>query len=179
MPVKRNDTITKKHSRQRTRKWFEVRSSHIQGFGAFAVRPIPNGTRIIEYTGERITHDEADARYDDTAMERHHTFLFTVDEKTVIDAMREGNDSRYINHSCEPNCETVVEEGRIFIDAIRDIAPGEELFFDYAYERDGNEDPDAEKRYACRCGAKTCRKTILAPPAEETGGSDRTPSPDR
>src|SRR5581483_2931820 len=143
MPVKPNDTVRKKSPRQRSRKWFEVRSSDIQGFGAFAVRPIPKGTRIIEYTGERISHEEADARYDDAAMERHHTFLFTVDEKTVIDAKRKGNDSRFINHSCEPNCETVVEKGRIFIDAIQDISPGEELFFDYAYERDGNEDPEA------------------------------------
>src|SRR5581483_6476667 len=146
MPVKPNDTVRKKSPRQRSRKWFEVRSSDIQGFGAFAVRPIPKGTRIIEYTGERISHEEADARYDDAAMERHHTFLFTVDEKTLIDA-------------------------------IQDISPGEELFFDYAYERDGNEDPEAERRYACRCGAKTCRKTILAPREEETGESERKPIP--
>jgi SET domain-containing protein len=167
MPVKPNTTKSKKKIRQQRPKWFEVRSSRIQGSGAFALGPIPNRTRIIEYTGERITHEEADARYDDAAMERHHTFLFTVDEQTVIDGMREGNDSRYINHSCEPNCETVVEQGRIFVDAIRDIAPGEELFFDYAYERDEEEDPEAEKRYACRCGAKTCRKTILAPRVEK------------
>jgi len=168
MPVKRKETSSKKPSRPRIKKWFEVRSSHIQGVGVFAVLPIPKGTRIVEYTGERISHEEADARYDDFAMERHHTFLFTVDEQTVIDGKRDGNDSRFINHSCEPNCETVIEEGRVFVDAIRNIAAGEELYFDYAYERDGNEDPEAEKRYACRCGAKTCRKTILAPPEEKS-----------
>jgi SET domain-containing protein len=163
MHAEPSEIITQKPSRQRTPEWFELRSSHIQGVGAFALRPIPKGTRIIEYTGERITHEEANARYDDAAMERHHTFLFSVDEQTVIDATRVGNDARYINHSCDPNCESVIEEGRVFIDAIRDISPGEELFFDYAYERDGEEEPEDEKHYACHCGAPTCRKTILAP----------------
>lgn len=175
MPVKPKDHFSKEPSRKRSRPWFEIRSSPIQGSGAFALRPIPKGTRIAEYTGERITHEEADARYDDAAMERHHTFLFSVDEKTVIDASREGNDARYINHSCEPNCETVIEERRVFIDAIRDISAGEELFFDYAYERDGEEDPEDEKRYACRCGAKSCRKTILAPPGGEMASNGPAP----
>ncbi|MCG3114872.1 MAG: SET domain-containing protein-lysine N-methyltransferase [Candidatus Manganitrophus sp. SA1] len=173
MLVEPNEIVTEKITRQRTRPWFEIRSSQIQGSGAFALRPIPNGTRIIEYTGERITHAQADARYNDFEMERHHTYLFAVDEQTVIDATHEGNDARYINHSCDPNCESVVEEGRVFIDAIRDIAAGEELFFDYAYERDEEEDPDAEKRYACRCGTPHCRKTILAPPEEETESDDQ------
>jgi SET domain-containing protein len=164
MRVEPNEILTQRTLLQRSPTWFELRSSHIQGIGAFAVRPIPKGTRIIEYTGERITHEEADARYDDMKMERHHTFLFSVDEQTVIDATREGSDARYINHSCDPNCESVIEDGRVFIDAVRDIAAGEELFFDYAYERDGEEDAEDEKRYACYCGAPTCRKTILAPP---------------
>ncbi len=171
MPVKPKNSESKKTSRRRTGKWFEVRSSPIQGSGAFALRPIPKGTRIIEYIGERITHKEADARYDDTAMERHHTFLFTVNEQTVLDASREGNDARYINHSCDPNCESVVEGEQVFIDAIRDIAEEEELFFDYAYERDGAEDPEDERRYACHCGAEICRKTILAPLTEEAGSN--------
>ena len=173
MLVEPNEIRTKRTARRRTSKWFEVRSSSIQGSGAFAVRPIPEGTRVIEYTGERITHQEADARYNDYEMERHHTFLFSVDEQTVIDATHEGSDARYINHSCNPNCESVNEDGRIFIDAIRDIAPGEELFFDYAYERDGEEDPEDERRYACHCGAPNCRRTILAPRAEETEPTDR------
>lgn len=163
-----NQTIRRRAARRRSRKWFELRTSSIQGTGAFAVRRIPKGTRIVEYTGERITHEEADARYNDFDMERHHTYLFAVDEKTVIDATREGGDARYINHSCDPNCESVNDEGRIFIEAIRDIAAGEELFFDYAYERDGEEGAEDEARYACRCGAAACRKTILAPPADET-----------
>lgn len=166
MSSKANDNVREKKSREPAQKWFEIRSSPIQGSGAFALRAISKGTRIIEYTGERITHDEADARYDDAAMDRHHTFLFTVDEKTVLDGSRHGNDSKYINHSCDPNCETLIEDGRVFIEAIRDISRGEELFFDYAYERNGEEDAEDEIRYACRCGADSCRKTILLPKSE-------------
>ena len=144
-------------------KYFVLRDSPIQGRGAFATRPIRRGTRIIEYTGEVISHDEADRRYDDGTMGRHHTFLFSVSRKKVIDAGVDGNDARFINHSCAPNCEAVDERSRIYIEAIRDIAPGEELTYDYAYERDGTEDETWEKVYVCKCGAPTCRGTILAP----------------
>ena len=144
-------------------KYFELRRSKIQGRGAFATRPIKRGTRIIEYTGERISPEEADRRYDDGGMGRHHTFLFSVDSKVCIDAAVGGNDARFINHSCAPNCEAVDERKRIYIEAIRDIALGEELTYDYQYERDGTEDEKWEKIYVCKCGAPTCRGTILAP----------------
>ena len=144
-------------------KYFELRRSLIQGKGAFATRPIKRGTRIIEYTGERISPEEADRRYDDGGMGRHHTFLFSVDSKVCIDAAVDGNDARFINHSCAPNCEAVDERKRIYIEAIRDIALGEELTYDYQYERDGTEDEKWEKIYVCQCGAPTCRGTILAP----------------
>jgi SET domain-containing protein len=150
------------HTHELGNAWFIVRDSGIQGKGAFARKRIPSGTRIIEYTGEIITHEEADNRYDDAAMERHHTFLFAVDEETVIDGASEENPAKYINHSCEPNCEPVVEGKRVFIDAIRDIAPGEELFYDYAYERDPDGDDD-ETLYVCLCGSPKCRGSILAP----------------
>ncbi|HXY30251.1 MAG TPA: SET domain-containing protein-lysine N-methyltransferase [Gemmatimonadaceae bacterium] len=142
---------------------FELHPSPIQGMGAFARRRIRSGTRIIEYVGERVSHDEADRRYDDENMARHHTFLFTVDDRTVIDAAVGGNASRFINHSCAPNCEAVIKKGRIFIEATRTIYPGEELVYDYQYERDGSASEDDEQRYACRCGAPECRGTILAP----------------
>ncbi len=142
---------------------FELRPSSIQGQGAFALRPIKEGERIIEYLGERITQDQADERYDDGAMSRHHTFLFSVDEDTVIDAARNGNDARFINHSCAPNCQAFLEEDRIFIYALRDLAPGEELVYDYGYERTEGMGPDEEALYVCRCGAPECRGTILAP----------------
>jgi SET domain-containing protein len=144
-------------------KYFVLRKSGIQGRGAFATRAIKRGTRIIEYTGERISHEEADRRYDDGTMGRHHTFLFTIDSSTCIDAAVDGNDARFINHSCAPNCEAIDEKKHIYIEAIRDIAPGEELTYDYAYERDGTEDEEWERLYLCKCGAATCRGTILAP----------------
>jgi hypothetical protein len=143
---------------------FELRQSPIQGKGAFATRRIRKGARIIEYTGERITQDEADKRYDDEAMGRHHTFLFTLDEKTVIDAAVDGNEARFINHSCDPNCQALIEGEQIFIYALKDISPGQELCYDYAYERAEGMDEESEQLYVCRCGAKNCRGTILAPP---------------
>ena len=137
--------------------YFVLRSSPIQGLGAFAVRRIRKGTRIIEYTGERITPAEADARYDDEAMERHHTFLFAVNRRTVIDAAIGGNAARFINHSCAPNCQAVVDEGRIFIEAILNIQPGVELTYDYAYDLPWSE----RGKYPCHCGAPACRGTIV------------------
>jgi len=146
-----------------TNPWFELRRSAIQGRGAFATRRIRRGTRIIEYTGEIITDDEADRRYDDEKMDRHHTFLFAVDVNHVIDGARKGNVARYINHSCDPNCEAVIEENRVYIDALRTIQPGEELLYDYQYERDGDPEPSWDRLYACECGAPNCRGTILKP----------------
>ena len=143
--------------------WFELRSSPIQGRGAFALRRIRKGTRIIEYTGERIDDDEADRRYDDDAMERHHTFLFAVKKNLVIDAAVGGNDARFINHSCEPNCDAVIYGSEVWIEAARTIEPGEELCYDYKYERDGEADESWEELYLCRCGAPGCRGTILVP----------------
>jgi SET domain-containing protein len=142
---------------------YEIRRSRIQGRGAFATRRIRPGARIVEYVGERITRDEADVRYDDTSMERHHTFLFAVDDETVIDAAYGGNSSRYINHSCEPNCQAVIEDGRVFIEAVKNIQPGSELTYDYAYERSDDHDEESERLYACHCGTPSCRGTILAP----------------
>ncbi|MFP2926837.1 SET domain-containing protein [Pyxidicoccus sp. 3LG] len=146
---------------------FELRPSSIQGTGAFATRRIRKGARIIEYIGERITQEEADDRYDDEAMERHHTFLFNLEDETVLDAGTVHNESRYINHSCEPNCEALIDKGHIYIYALRTIEPGEELVYDYAYERTDGMGPDSEALYVCRCGAPKCRGTILAPLKKE------------
>src|SRR3954470_19117089 len=112
---------------------FEIRRSPMQGLGAFATERIPPGVRLIEYAGERLTPAEADARYPDVPGERHHTFLFAIDDDIVIDAAVDGNEARFINHSCDPNCDAVIEGSKIWIDAIRDIEPGEELAYDYAY----------------------------------------------
>src|SRR5438477_7061743 len=112
---------------------FEIRASPMQGMGAFATRQIPGGVRLIEYAGERLTPAEADARYPDVAGERHHTFLFAIDDEVVIDAAVNGNEARFINHSCDPNCDAVIDDGRIWIETIRDVDVGEELAYDYAY----------------------------------------------
>jgi SET domain-containing protein len=127
----------------------------------FATRRIRPGQRIIEYAGERISNAEADRRYDEDGMRRHHTFLFTLNRKTVVDGNRQGSDARYINHSCDPNCVAVIEDGRIYIDALRNIQPGTELAYDYQYERTGPEDAELEEFYRCTCGAAKCRGTIL------------------
>ena len=143
---------------------FEVRASPVAGLGVFATRRIRKGTRIVEYLGERISTAEADERYDDDAMTRHHTVLFAVDDDTVIDAAVGGNEARFINHGCAPNCESINEGGRIYIDAVADIAPGAELLYDYAMTRDEPWDDRWTELYACRCGAATCRGTILKSP---------------
>ena len=134
----------------------------MQGLGVFATMPIAAGTRLIEYAGERLTPVEADARYPDVPGERHHTFLFAIDDDVVIDAAVNGNEARFINHACDPNCDAVIEEQRIWIDAIREIAIGEELAYDYGYVLDERHSPAAKRRFPCHCGAATCRGTILA-----------------
>ena len=142
-----------------------VRNSGIHGRGVFAARRIRKGTRIVEYTGERISNKEADRRYDDTKMKRHHTFLFTLDGNTVIDGAIStgGGDASYINHSCEPNCEAVIKGKKIFIHALHTIEPGTELAYDYKYERPGKNDAQLEKFYVCKCGAASCRGSIMEP----------------
>jgi uncharacterized protein len=147
--------------------YFELRTSSIQGTGAFATRTIKKGTRIIEYLGQRISWRTADKRYDDEKMGRHHTFLFTVDDKTVIDAAVNGNEARFINHSCDPNCEAITDRKRIFIDAKKTIPAGTELLYDYQYDRSEDHTAEDEKFYQCRCGSPKCRGTILAPKKDE------------
>jgi len=142
---------------------YEVRRSRIHGRGVYATREIPIGTRVIEYLGDRISHEEADARYEEKGRDDGHTFLFVVDDGICIDAGVDGNEARYINHSCDANCETIIEDGRVFIDAIRDIRPGEELGYDYQLTWESTDDPKELALYVCRCGAAQCRGTMLDP----------------
>jgi SET domain-containing protein len=142
----------------------EVRCSPIHGTGVFAVRRIAPGTRVIEYSGERVSHAEADRRYEGRDIDDNHTFLFIVDSRVVIDAGVGGNAARFINHSCEPNCESVIESRRVFIEALKTIEPGEELTYDYLIQREDDDPPNVEQIFACRCGARSCRGTMLAPP---------------
>jgi uncharacterized protein len=146
----------------------EVRNSDVHGRGVFAVKNIPKGTRILEYLGDRVSHEAADARYEDHDENDNHTFLFIVDKHTVIDAGVGGNDARFINHQCKGNCESVIANRRVFIDAVRDIAAGQELGYDYEIGRDRNDPPNVDEIYACRCGSPQCRGTMLWPPKAKT-----------
>lgn len=139
----------------------EVRDSPIHGRGVFALRHIEKGARVVEYVGERISHAEADRRYEDRPESDNHTFLFIVDKRTVIDAGVGGNEARFINHACDPNCETVIEHRRIFIEALRDIEAGEELNYDYQIQREDDDPPNVDEIWACRCGTEACRGTML------------------
>ena len=147
----------------RTSAWIKVRNSRIHGKGVFAAKRIPKGTRVIEYLGDRVTHAEADERYDGHDPNDNHTFLFIVDAKTVIDAGVGGNAARFINHSCDGNCESVIEDRRVFIEATRDIAKGEELGYDYEIGREKDDPPNVDEIFACRCGSPKCRGTMLWP----------------
>jgi uncharacterized protein len=139
----------------------ETRNSRIHGRGVYARVPIKKGTRIIEYLGERISHAEADRRYELKGDDDGHTFLFIASKRVVIDAGVNGNEARFINHGCDPNCETVIENRRVFIEAIRDIEAGEELSYDYQLTWESTDDPAELALYACRCGAQSCRGTML------------------
>jgi SET domain-containing protein len=145
--------------------YFEVRGSDIQGKGGFATKKIRKGTRLIEYTGELVPEDEGDRRYDDSKQKRHHTFLFQIcDGAVAIDAAVGGNDARFINHSCNPNCEAVEERGRIFIEAIRGINVNEELTYNYGLTGDGEEHDDWREKYRCNCGMPNCSGNMLIKP---------------
>lgn len=141
-----------------------VRRSRVHGRGVFALRRIRKGTRVIEYLGDRLSHRQADRRYEHKPISDNHTFLFIVDRSVVIDGGVNGNDARFINHSCDPNCESLIDDRRVFIEAIRTIQPGEELTYDYQIGRDRNDPPDIDAIFACQCGAGECRGSMLWPP---------------
>jgi SET domain-containing protein len=147
----------------RTSPWIKVRNSKIHGRGVFAAKRVPKGTRVIEYLGDRISHAEADARYEDHDPNDNHTFLFIVDKRTVIDAGVKGNAARFINHSCDGNCESVIEQSRVFIETTRVVEAEEELGYDYEIGREKDDPPNIDEIFACRCGSPKCRGTMLWP----------------
>ena len=160
--------------RRRSRP-FAVRRSKIHGRGVFATRRIRPGQWLIAYEGEVLTEEQVDARYDDEdSANDPHTLLFHVGRDRYIDASIGGNDARFVNHSCDPNCESEVEDGEVFIRAIRNIQPGEELTYDYALEIEAEPSKKRRALFACRCGAERCRGTMLdQPPPKAT----RRPGP--
>src|SRR5262249_9589821 len=127
-----------------------LRRSRVHGRGAFALRRIRKGTRIIEYLGDRLTHRQADERYAEKSDRDNHTFLFIVARGRVIDGGVNGNDARFITHSSAPNCESVIDDRRVFIESVRAIGAGEELTYDYQIGRDRNDPPDVDEIFACR-----------------------------
>ena len=141
----------------------QVRRSGVHGKGVFALQAITEGDTLIEYKGEVISWAEALERHPHDPGQPNHTFYFHVDDDRVIDGAVHGNAARWINHACEPNCEAEDRDGRIFIKALRDIKPGEELFFDYRLVIDERYTAKLKKAYACWCGAPTCRGTLLGP----------------
>ena len=139
-----------------------VHASAVHGKGVFATRQLAAGERLIEYVGEIISMPEAIARHPHDANNPDHTFYFHLDDGRVIDALHGGNDSKWINHSCRPNCVPDEDRGRIFILTRRPVFKGEELTFDYGLVSDEPMSESLKDRYACRCGAKKCRGTMLA-----------------
>jgi SET domain-containing protein len=143
--------------------WHIVKSSPIHGRGVFARRLIPAGTRIIEYRGERVPWHEAERRKDDQGP-LNLTYFFSLSDGRVIDGGSRGNDARFINHSCEPNCEAYEhEDGRVYIYALQDIARGEELSYDYALIYEERHTPAVKRAFACHCGAPSCSGSMLMP----------------
>ncbi len=135
-----------------------VRQSSIHGKGVFAKRSIPAGARLIEYKGERIRDEDSEYLYTEST----HTFLFMLDNDEVIDGSRNGNTARWINHSCDPNCEANEEDGRLFINTVRAVEPGEEITIDYNLYLEVRHTAALKREYACACGARQCRGTLLA-----------------
>ena len=150
----------------------QVRKSSVHGKGVFALRPIRKGENFIEYTGEVITWSEALRRHPHDPSQPDHTFYFHLDEELVIDGKVGGNESMWINHSCAPNCEAEDETGRVYLLALRDIEVGEEIFFDYGLVIEERHTAALKKRFECRCGAKTCRGSMLAPKRSHRAAKD-------
>jgi SET domain-containing protein len=144
-------------------KRIQVRRSGVHGKGVFALQDLAEGETLIEYVGEVISWDEAQDRHPHDPNDPNHTFYFHVNEDKVIDALHGGNSSRWINHSCDPNCEADEENDRIFIKAIRNIKAGEELNYDYGLIIDEPYTKKLKAEYPCWCGSANCRGTLLSP----------------
>jgi len=127
------------------------RPSAIHGMGGFASRSIPAGTLIIEYVGERIDKQESLRR-----CEQNNPFVFNLDAQYDLDGGVDWNPARFLNHSCAPNCDAELRDGRIWIVARRDIAPGEEITFNYGF------DLVDYKEHPCSCGARECVGYMVA-----------------
>ena len=166
-PAKKTASVPKKPSGAMSNRKAIVRESSIHGRGVVARVPLKAGERICEYVGERIGWPEALRRHPHDPDQPFHTFYFSVDDDTVIDGNVGGDFSRFMNHSCEPNCEAEMVEAegptRIYIVALHDIAEGEELVYNYGLTLDERYTPTLKKQFACFCGSAQCRGTMLSP----------------
>lgn len=127
-----------------------IRSSSIHAAGCYTMRPIKKGARVCEYDGPRMSKAAADDRYEG----RFVTYLFACTGNEVIDGF---GTAMFLNHCCDPNCETEQDEdGRVYIMAIRNIAPGEELTYEYNLHDSDEDDQD------CYCGVGICRGTMFS-----------------
>jgi uncharacterized protein len=139
-----------------------VRTSPVHGRGVFALADLAIGELLLEYKGLRLSWREAQRVHARSSAEDGHTFLFGLDDGSVIDGARGGNSARWLNHSCAPNCEAEQDGERVFIRALRPITRGQELFIDYCLTGDGRRTAAVKRLYACRCSADGCRGTMLS-----------------
>ncbi len=147
----------------RASRRIQTRRSGVHGKGVFAVQDIAEGETLIEYVGEVISWAEAQARHPHDPSDPNHTFYFSLESGQVIDALYGGNSSRWINHSCDGNCEADEVVGLVFIRALRNIPAGEELNYDYGLIIDARYTAKLKAEHPCWCGSQNCRGTLLAP----------------
>lgn len=131
--------------------YVEARASGIEGYGVFAIAPIPRGVEIIEYVGEKISNSESDRRN-----QTHGVYIFDLNSRVDIDGAVGGNGAQLINHGCGPNAEAMNDDNRIIICSLRRIQPGEEITYDYGFDTEDWED------HRCLCGASQCIGYIVA-----------------
>lgn len=154
---KRKKTETEKLEEEASKRsrYAELKKSSIHNKGLFAKKFIPRRTKIIEYTGEKITKKEAEKRAEEQYEKGEqgiegHVYIFELNKKYDIDGNKPGNIAKYINHSCNPNCETEIIDNHIWVIALRNIYPGEELTYNYGYDVENFED------HPCYCGSDKC-----------------------
>ncbi|HCN73679.1 MAG TPA: SET domain-containing protein-lysine N-methyltransferase [Pusillimonas sp.] len=156
--------------------WHVVKKSKTHGNGIFAARKIPEGTNILEYIGKRITHEEADELHPTNPDDPFHTFFFSLSCGKVIDGGQKGNDAKWFNHSCGPNCEAQENQKgtKVYVVALRDIKKGEELTYDYGLVLDGRITKKRREEYKCLCGTPECRGTMLALKKKKARKTEKT-----
>ena len=159
------------------RDFIRVQASGIHGTGGFAKRPIPKGTRVIEYAGRRIAKAELLEQVD--RGERKLTYVLNLDADTAIDGAEQGNDARFLNHSCEPNCELYIFDATPYIYAMEDIPAEAELTFDYHLQSATSRRISralGRELFPCHCGAPSCRGSLVAFPIRPHGRARISPT---